>query len=56
MIDYGAIERRAGDDELYVAVPGRDVARVADEAQTIATANAALADYHPGRRASLASE
>jgi uncharacterized protein (DUF169 family) len=46
----------AGDDELYVAVPGRDVARVAKEAETIAKANAALADYHRGRRASLASE
>ena len=46
----------AGDDELYVAVPGRDLARVADEAETIAKANAALADYHRGRRASLATE
>ena len=46
----------AGDDELYVAVAGRDVARVADEAETIAKANAALADYHRGRRAALATE
>jgi uncharacterized protein (DUF169 family) len=46
----------AGDDELYVAVPGRDLARVADEAETIAKANVALADYHRGRRASLATE
>jgi uncharacterized protein (DUF169 family) len=45
-----------GDDELYVAVPGRDVARVADEVETITRANAALADYHRGRRASLATE
>jgi len=45
-----------GEDELYVAVAGRDVARVADEAETIARANAALADYHRGRRASLATE
>ena len=45
-----------GDDELYVAVPGRDLPRVAEEAETIAKANAALADYHKGRRASLASE
>ena len=46
----------AGDDELYVAVPGRDLARVADEAETIAKANAALAEYHRGRRAALATE
>jgi uncharacterized protein (DUF169 family) len=46
----------AGEDELYVVVPGRDVARVAAEAETIAAANAALADYHRGRRASLATE
>ena len=46
----------AGDDELYVAVVGRDVARIADEVETIATANATLADYHRGRRAALARE
>jgi len=46
----------AGEDELYVALAGRDVARVADEADTIAKANAALADYHRGRRATLATE
>jgi uncharacterized protein (DUF169 family) len=46
----------AGDGELYVAVPGRDVARVADEIATIAQANVTLADYHRGRRAALASE
>jgi uncharacterized protein (DUF169 family) len=46
----------AGDDELYVAVPGRDISRVTEEAETIAKANAALADYHRGRRASLATE
>jgi uncharacterized protein (DUF169 family) len=46
----------AGEDELYVAVAGRDVARVADEADTIAKANAALADYHRGRRATGATD
>jgi uncharacterized protein (DUF169 family) len=45
-----------GDDELYVAVAGRDVSRVADEVETIAKANAALADYHRGRRAELARD
>ena len=42
-----------GEDELYVAVPGKDLARVADEAVTIAQANAALSDYHHGRRRTL---
>ena len=46
----------AGEDELYVAVAGRDIARVTDETETIARANAALADYHRGRRATLATE
>jgi uncharacterized protein (DUF169 family) len=46
----------AGDDELYVAVPGRDISRVAEEAETIAKANAALADYHRARRASLSTQ
>ncbi len=45
-----------GDDELYVAVPGRDLARVAEEAQTIAEANAKLSEYHNGRRQALATE
>jgi uncharacterized protein (DUF169 family) len=42
-----------GDDELYVAVPGKDLARVAEEAATIAHANAALSDYHRDRRRTL---
>lgn len=44
-----------GDDELYVAIRGRDLARIADEAQTIVSANAKLADYHRARRADLAT-
>lgn len=57
---FGCIGNRvytgAGDDELYVTVRGRDVARVADEIDTIAKANTALAEYHRGRRATLATE
>jgi uncharacterized protein (DUF169 family) len=57
---FGCIGNRvytgAGDDELYVAVRGRDIARVAEEADTIARANAALADYHRSRRAALSTE
>jgi uncharacterized protein (DUF169 family) len=45
-----------GDDELYVAIPGRDIARLADEARTIAAANVSLAEYHRGRRQALATE
>lgn len=45
-----------GDDELYVAVRGADVERVAAEAGTIASANARLADYHRGRRQELCAE
>jgi len=45
-----------GEDELYVAVPGRDLPRIAEEAQTIAAANAKLSEYHRGRRQALATE
>jgi uncharacterized protein (DUF169 family) len=44
------------DDELYVAVPGKDLARVVEEVATIAHANATLADYHRERRRTLARE
>jgi uncharacterized protein (DUF169 family) len=43
------------DDELYVAVPGHALPRVADEVATIAHANAALSDYHRERRRTLAT-
>ena len=36
------------ESEMYVAVPGKDLARIAEAAHTIATANAALTDYHTG--------
>jgi len=38
------------DDELYVAVPGKDLERIAGEVQTIVTANQKLAEYHRQRR------
>jgi len=44
------------DDELYVAVPGKDLARVADEVGTIASANTALSNYHRERRRTLARD
>ena len=39
-----------GDDELYVAVPGRDLLRIAEEVETIAAANQKMAEYHRERR------
>jgi uncharacterized protein (DUF169 family) len=44
-----------GEDELYAIIPGRDLARVVDELQMIARANAQLAVYHRGKRAALAT-
>ena len=44
------------DDELYVAVPGKDLARVADEVGTIASANTGLSNYHRERRRTLARD
>lgn len=45
-----------GDDELYVAVRGSDLERVAAEVQTIASANARLAEYHRARREQIATK
>jgi uncharacterized protein (DUF169 family) len=45
-----------GDEELDVVIPGKDVAKVADEVQTITEANAKLSEYHRGRRQALATE
>ncbi len=45
-----------GEDELYVVVPGKDLTRVAEEARTIAAANARLLVYHRERRQVLATE
>ena len=42
-----------GEGDLYVVVPGKDLPRVADEAQTIAAANAKLFEYHHERRRTL---
>jgi uncharacterized protein (DUF169 family) len=44
-----------GEDELYVAAPGKDLTRIVEETQTIAAANAKLAEYHRGRRGELAT-
>jgi uncharacterized protein (DUF169 family) len=43
------------DDEFYSVIAGNDLAAVVGQLDTITSANAALTEYHTGRRASLAS-
>jgi uncharacterized protein (DUF169 family) len=43
------------DHEFYSVIAGRDLASVVAQLDTIASANAALTEYHTGRRASLAT-
>jgi uncharacterized protein (DUF169 family) len=45
-----------GEDELYVVVPGQDLARMAEELPRVADANRQLSEYHRGRRQALATE
>ena len=45
-----------GEDELYVVIPGKDLASVAEEARTIVAANTSLVRIPPGRRQALATE
>ncbi len=45
-----------GDGELYAMVPGRDLERVADELETIASANAKLHEYHRSRRQEISTQ
>jgi len=42
-----------GDDELYVVVPGSQLAKLTEEAETIASANRQLNAYHQDRRQTL---
>jgi len=43
------------DGELYSMVPGKDLERVADELETIASANAKLHEYHRSRRQGIST-
>ena len=45
-----------GEDELYMAVPGKDLARISDQLRTIVAANATLSEYHQGRQQALTRE
>ena len=44
-----------GDDELYVTLRGADLERIAQEIDTIQTANATLTQYHQQRRHDLST-
>jgi uncharacterized protein (DUF169 family) len=44
-----------GEGELYAAIPGRALEAVAEELETIASANAALAEYHRGKQRQLST-
>ena len=43
------------DDQFYTVVAGSDLAVIVEQLATVASANATLAQYHEGRRATLAS-
>jgi uncharacterized protein (DUF169 family) len=59
IISSGCIGNRVytglADGEMYAVAPGSDLPRLADELETVADANAQLAQYHQSRRESLAS-
>lgn len=42
-----------GEDEIYVVIPGRDLAKVVEQLRTITAANEQLEQYHRGRRQTL---
>ncbi len=43
------------DDQFYTVIAGSDLVVIADELDTILSANTKLAEYHQGRRAALAT-
>ena len=59
VVSSGCIGNRVytglAEGEMYVVVPGKSLARVASELETVASANAQLAQYHQERKESLAS-
>ncbi len=59
VVSSGCIGNRVytGLDEgqMYAVIPAKDLARVANELETVVSANAQLAQYHQQRKASLAS-
>ncbi|HTS13351.1 MAG TPA: DUF169 domain-containing protein [Candidatus Limnocylindrales bacterium] len=59
IVSSGCIGNRVytdlGEGEMYGIVRGKDLARLAEELDVVASANAQLAQYHQSRRDSLAS-
>lgn len=59
VVSSGCIGNRVytglAEGEMYVVVPAKDLARVTTELETVANANAQLAQYHQHRKAFLAS-
>jgi uncharacterized protein (DUF169 family) len=59
VVSSGCIGNRVytglAEGEMYVVVPGKHLSRVANELETVVSANAQLAQYHQQRKASLAS-
>ena len=41
------------EDELYITIPGKDIERVAEELETIVSANQKLTEYHTQRKGAL---
>jgi uncharacterized protein (DUF169 family) len=60
IVSSGCVGNRVYTDlnesELYVAIPGKDMGKIASELQTISAANVLLSDYHQQRRQLLATE
>lgn len=56
---FGCVGNRVytgvAEGDLYAAVPGPDLVRLADATATISAANATLLEYHQGRRHQLSS-
>lgn len=59
VVSSGCIGNRVytglAESEMYVVIPAKDLVRVADELETVASANAQLAQYHQDRKSLLAS-
>jgi len=51
----GGVGSDIGDDEIYSAIPGAALEKIAEALETIASANIALAQYHQGRCRQLAT-
>jgi len=59
VVSSGCIGNRVytglGEGEMYVVIPGKDLARVANALATVVSANSQLAEYHRSRKETLAS-